>query len=211
MLANKGTPMTNAQSLLLGAGFVAAALFVAITLVEIFIRPGFSIQRHAISMLSLGERGWLMAAVFIISGLLTLAFALGFWQASGAVFATALLALYGAGLVLAGIFPAPAGMGFPPGTPEDMQPVMDRGATIHSIAFMLAFGSLILASFALGLHYWQAGVVALGVVFLAIGLAIPALIGIGMGGIVPPGIAFYIAAILAWLVIVLAAWRELSL
>lgn len=102
-------------------------------------------------------------------------------------------------------------MGFPPGTPEDMQPVMDRGATIHSIAFMLAFGSLILASFALGLHYWQAGVVALGVVFLAIGLAIPALIGIGMGGIVPPGIAFYIAAILAWLVIVLAAWRELSL
>lgn len=203
--------MTNAQPLLLGAGLLAAVLFVAITLVEIFVRPGFSIQRHAISMLSLGERGWLMAAVFIISGFLTLVFALGFWQASGAVFATVLLALYGAGLVLAGIFPAPAGMGFPPGTPEDMQPVMDRGATIHSIAFMLAFGALILASLALGLHYWQAGATPLGVTFLAIGLAIPGLIGIGMGGIVPPGIAFYIAAVLAWLVIVLAGWRELAL
>ena len=202
--------MTNAHPLLLGAGLVAAGLFVAITLVEIFIRPGFSIQRHAISMLSLGERGWLMAAIFIISGLLTLAFALGFWKASGAVFATVLIALYGAGLVLAGIFPAPAGMGFPPGTPEDMQPVMDRGATIHSIAFMLAFGALILGAFALGLHYWQLGATPLALVFLAIGVVIPVLIGIGMGGVVPPGIAFYIAAVLAWLVIVLADWRELT-
>lgn len=203
--------MTNAHPLLLGAGIVAALLFVVITLVEIFVRPGFSIQRHAISMLSLGERGWLMAAVFIVSGFLTLAFALGFWQASGATIATILIALYGAGLVLAGVFPAPAGLGFPPGTPEDMQPVMDRGATIHSVAFMLAFSALILASLALGVHYWQAGDMPLAITFLAIGVAIPVLIGIGMGNIVPPGIAFYVAAVLAWIVIALAGWRELAI
>ena len=31
------------------------------------------IERHAVSVLSLGEGGWIMKAVFIVSGLLTIA------------------------------------------------------------------------------------------------------------------------------------------
>lgn len=197
--------MNPTASPLLWAGIIAAALFIVVTIIEIFARPGFSIQRHTISMLSLGERGWVMAGTFILSGALVLLFAFGFFQASGAVIVTILFALYGAGLILAGIFPAPAGLGFPPGTPEDMQPIMDRGATIHSIAFMLAFGALILSCFALGLHFWQAGMMGAAITALIIGIAIPVFIGSGMASIIPTGIGFYIAAVLAWVAIVVAA------
>ena len=55
---------------LLAAGVAAGILFFAVTLVEIFARPGFDIARHAISVLSLGPRGWVMKAVFILSGVL---------------------------------------------------------------------------------------------------------------------------------------------
>lgn len=202
--------MNPTASPLLWAGILAAALFITVTAVEIFARPGFSIQLHAISMLSLGERGWVMAATFILSGALVLLFAFGLFQASGAVVATILFALYGAGLILAGIFPAPAGLGFPPGTPEDMQPVMDRGATIHSIAFMLAFSALILSCFALGLHFWQSGMMGTAIIALLVGLAIPVLIGTGMASVIPTGIAFYIAAVLAWVAIIVAAWPYIT-
>lgn len=201
--------MNSSANLMLWAGIAAAIIFVAVTVVEIVARPGFSIQRHAISMLSLGERGWVMMATFILSGLLVLAFALGFWQTSGALITAILFGIYGLGLVLAGIFPAPAGLGFPPGTPDDMQPVMDRGATIHSIAFMLAFGALILSCFALGIHFWQQGAMGLGIIVILTGLAIPVFIGTGMASIIPTGVAFYIAAVLAWLPIIIAAWHHM--
>lgn len=197
--------MTIDQTNLLTAGIVAAALFFVVTTMEIFLRPGFSIARHAISMLSLGERGWLMIVTFIISGLLTVLFAIGVWQASwiGAL----LFGLYGVGLMLAGIFPAPAGMGFPPGTPDDMMPVMDRGAIMHSFAFMVAFSSLILASFVMAVHFWLAGA-AMPALFLAVaGVAMPLLIGLGMASVIVTGVAFYAAAMIAWLVVAVVGLR----
>jgi hypothetical membrane protein len=42
-----------------------------------FIRPGFDIKRHAISVLSLGDLGWIQIATFLITGLLTIASAVG--------------------------------------------------------------------------------------------------------------------------------------
>lgn len=60
---------SNTSSLLKG-GVITGALFFAITIIEILARPGFDIERHAISMLSLGPRGWVMKACFIASGCL---------------------------------------------------------------------------------------------------------------------------------------------
>lgn len=182
-------------------GVAAGILFIAVTLVEIFARPGFSIQKHAISVLSLGERGWVMVAVFIVSGLLTLLSAYGLFTTlvTGAKpWGALLLGVYGIGLILAGIFPAPAGLGFPPGTPEDQQPVMDRTAIIHSIAFMLAFSSLILACFVFALQFFLAGAQGWAMLSVAAGIAMPVLIALGIASKVPPGIAFYVASVLAW-------------
>ena len=182
-------------------GLAAGILFIAVTLVEIFARPGFNIHKHAISVLSLGERGWVMVAVFIVSGLLTLLSAYGLFAASGPgpkPWGALLLGVYGIGLILAGVFPAPAGLGFPPGTPEDQQPVMDRTAVIHSIAFMLAFGSLILACLVFAVQFFLAGATGWALLSAMAGIAMPVLIGLGVSSKIPPGIAFYLATVIAW-------------
>ena len=188
--------------LFLDAGLAAGALFITITLVEIFARPGFDIYKHAISVLSLGERGWLMIGVFIVSGLLTMLAAYGLGHAlpgvAGGVVGALLVGIFGAGLIMAGIFPAPAGLGFPPGTPHDMQPVMDRGAMLHSVSFMIAFGSLILACFAYGIHYLLGGQAIWSAICIIAGVAIPMLIALGMKSTIPTGIAFYLATVVAW-------------
>lgn len=200
--------MLNTRALLL-SGAAAGLIFVAVSTVEIFARPGFDIRKHAISMLSLGDRGWVMAGTFIVAGLLTMACAMGLRQALpggwGAVAAPLLVGLYGVGLVMAGVFPAPVGMGFPPGTPDDLAPVMTTSAKLHSVAFMVAFSSMILASFVLA---WTMGAGLLWALGLTVaGLAMPALIAIGMAQVVPPGIAFYWAAVIAWVALAAPAWR----
>jgi hypothetical membrane protein len=202
--------MSSSRSLLLGAGLAAALLFIGVTLVEIVVRPGFSIERHAISMLSLGPYGWIMVATFIVCGILTLAFALAFWRASGARIGAALLAVFGACSVLAGFFPTRAAFGFPPGVTPDRQLEMDLSAIIHFQVFMLAMAALILACLVLAVHYWRSRAGALATGLLAIGIILPVVIGMGLERSIPQGVAFYSAAVLSWEVIALVAWQELT-
>lgn len=197
----------NTTGALLLSGVAAGIVFIGVTAVEIFARPGFDITRHAVSVLSLGERGWVMIATFIASGLLTLLCAIGMRQAlaggGGEIWVPILIGLYGIGLVLAGVFPAPPGMGFPPGTPNDMMPVMTPTAIVHSIAFMLAFTSLIVACFVFAWVFSGSG--AWSILYAGAGVLIPVLIVLGIANIVATGIAFYLAAILAWLVVAAVA------
>ncbi|ABS63999.1 conserved hypothetical protein [Parvibaculum lavamentivorans DS-1] len=193
----------TADRLLLHSGIVAGLLFFVVPTILVFTRPGFDIERHAISMLSLGEGGWMMKAVFIVSGLFVLACAWGIHaelaRGQGGIAAPLLIGAYGVGLVLAGIFDAPAGLGFPQGTPDDQQPVMTTAATLHSLAFMIAFGGLILSCFVFAFHFWQTEQLFWAVASLATGIVLPLLIGLGMSMVVAPGIAFYWAAMLGWL------------
>lgn len=188
---------------LLVAGAVAGLLFFIVPTIAMFRRPGFDIRRHAISMLSLGDGGWIMKAVFILCGILTLACARGIHLQVGhelaGIIAAILIGAYGAGLILAGVFDAPAGLGFPPGTPQDQEPVMTAGPILHSVAFMLAFGSLIVSCFVFAWFFLQAQQTGWAAISLATGLALPALIGLGMSMKIPPGIAFYWAAMVGWL------------
>lgn len=188
---------------LLFAGIAAGLLFFIVPTIEVFRRPGFDIQRHAISMLSLGDGGWVMKAVFIVCGLLTLMCALGIYMelARGWVrFAAPLLiGAYGLGLILAGVFDAPAGLGFPPGTPQDQAPVMTPSAILHSVAFMVAFSALIASCFVFALYFLHVQQTIWAVISLVAGIALPALIGLGISMTMAPGIAFYWAAMLGWL------------
>src|SRR5207244_10600775 len=52
-------------------------LFVGVALAQAFTRPGFDFERHALSLLSLGDVGWIQVANFLVSGLLTVLFAVG--------------------------------------------------------------------------------------------------------------------------------------
>jgi|SRR5947209_1344960 len=68
---------TETTSLLLAGGVVAGPLFMGVSLVQAFTRPGFDLRRHAISMLSLGDMGWIQTSNFVATGLLVLALAAG--------------------------------------------------------------------------------------------------------------------------------------
>lgn len=196
------------QSLLM-AGICAAGIFFLVATVESLARPGFNLAKHAVSMLSLGDRGWVMIATFIVSGVLTMLFSAGVWRAMGTVAAPLLLGLYGLGLVMAGVFPAPAALGFPPGTPEDLQPVMNTSAVLHSMAFMLAFGALIVACFVLAANFWSMGSMPLAVFCASAGVAMPVLVALGMSSIVATGVAFYVSAMVGWVVVVAVGLRIL--
>ncbi len=187
-----------ADRTLLTAGGIAGILFCGVATYGIMTRPGFDLQRHAVSNLSLGEGGWTMVAAFIGSGLLTLLCAFGMsrvlGEGRGSRALPILIGLYGIGLILAGIFPPPACCGFPAGTPADQQPVMTPSAIVHSIAFMIAFSSLIIACFVAARRmsgHWST-------LSLAAGIAMPLLVGLGMGNLIAPGVAFFVAAIVGW-------------
>lgn len=184
--------------LLLLSGIAAGFFFILVSSVESLIRPGFDLKRHAISMLSLGDRGWLMVATFVVSGVLTLLCAAGLRSADAGWWGPLLIAVYGLGLIVAGIFPAPAGFGFPPGTPADMAPVMTTSAKLHSMGFMIAFSALIVACFVFARGFHGADETGWALLSVVAGLVMPVLVASGMSNLIAPGFAFFIAAVVGW-------------
>jgi hypothetical membrane protein len=102
---------------LLVCGVASGPLFVGVSLIQALTRPGFDLTRHPISLLSLGDLGWIQIANFVLSGLLAIAYAVGMrrvlHQGRGGTWGPLLIGAYGAGLIAAGIFPPDPGFGFP--------------------------------------------------------------------------------------------------
>ncbi|HEX9028756.1 MAG TPA: DUF998 domain-containing protein [Anaerolineales bacterium] len=65
------------QSLLASAGMAGSALFVAVFLLEGWLRPGYNPMEMFISALSLGPRGWIQVANFMVLGVLLALFTWG--------------------------------------------------------------------------------------------------------------------------------------
>ena len=191
--------ISAADRKLMSAGGLAGLIFCGVATYGILTRPNFDLQRHAVSNLSLGEGGWTMVAAFIVSGVLTMLCALGLSHVlkvgRGRCALPILIAIYGLGLVIAGIFPAPACCGFPEGTPQDQLPVMTPSAIIHGIGFMVAFSSLIIACLIAALRFSGPS----SLISLLAGIFMPLLVALGMANAIAPGIAFFIASIIGWL------------
>ncbi len=62
---------------LLAGGIAAGPLYVGVGAIEVLLRPGFDIRRHALSLMSNGDLGWIQIASFIASGALVIAGAVG--------------------------------------------------------------------------------------------------------------------------------------
>ncbi len=77
MTTTTSATTTDLTRTLLGAGVVAGPLFVGVAAVQAFTRTGFDLRRHPLSMLSLGEYGWIQVTNFIVAGVLSLLFAVG--------------------------------------------------------------------------------------------------------------------------------------
>jgi hypothetical membrane protein len=59
------------------AGIIGPALFVSVFTIEGWLRPGYELLKMYISALSLGSRGWIQMANFIILGVLLFVFTRG--------------------------------------------------------------------------------------------------------------------------------------
>ncbi len=169
--------MSRSTSPLLAAGLVAGPLYVVVGTIEALTRPGFEPTRDDWSLLSNGELGWIQVALFISTGLLTLAGAVGMRRAladgPASTWGPRLVALYGLGLIGAGIFIADPARGFPPGTPADAHVISWHGL-MHFVSGGVGFLGLIAAcmTFArrfagLGQTGWAAHSIATGALFFA--------------------------------------------
>lgn len=205
--------LTNA---LLACGVIAGPLWVGVVVVQMLIRPGFDLRHDPVSVLSLGDLGWIQRTDFIVAGLLVLACSVGLRRAlrggPAGAWGAALAGLYGLGLIGAGIFSADPVSDFPPGSTATGQ-ISTHGA-LHLLFSSVAFLSLIASAIVfarrfarLGRRGWAAWSVATGAYFLVTWLA---LIPTG-GSVAAISLAFALAVALGWTWLTVVAARATSL
>lgn len=164
--------------LLLICGVLAGPLFTLAYLIEGATRAGYDPLRHPVSSLALGEHGWTQTANFLVSGVLVLAFAFGLQLAlrpgKGSVFGPLLVAIWGIGLLGAGLFVTDPVSGYPPGTPA-MPEISTSDGVLHDLFSVFAFFALPVACFVVSRRFfaqprlgWAIYSVATGVVFLVL-------------------------------------------
>ncbi len=197
---------------LLVCGVVAGPLFIGASLIQALLRPGFDLSRHPISLLLLGDLGWVQFINFVVTGLLALAYAFGMRRflhpGRGGTWGPLLVGIYGVGFITAGVFPPDPEFGFPAGAPGGVPGVASGHANIQSLAFLALMLSVIAASFIFarrfaGLHErgWAAYCVATGVAVPALFILGAALTPGGKGGLPLLGVALFTSA---WLAVVAA-------
>ena len=205
--------LASRARVLLACGVAAGPLYVGVGALEMVFRPGFDPLRHDLSLMANGDFGWIHTSLLILSGLLMVAAAFGMRSAMRTGPASAwgppLIALYGLGLIGAGIFAADPAFGFPPGTPADEHSVSVHGL-LHLVTGAIGFLGLIASCFVIARRFsWQrqrgwvtfSRITAVAFAGAFIGIAS----GSQQGGIVSA------IVILAFTAAVLVAWTWLSL
>jgi hypothetical membrane protein len=142
-----------ATRLLIAGGALGPLLFIAVFLVEGATRPDYSPWHHFVSSLSLGERGWVQIASFVVCGVLVLGFAFGLRRVlhpgRGSTWGPILLGVFGLCLVGAGLFVTDPLLGYPSGAPATKSV---HGA-LHVLLSLVAFASLTAACFVLARRF----------------------------------------------------------
>jgi hypothetical membrane protein len=195
---------TTTTRALLACGVVAGPLYIAVVAIQALTRDGFDLTRHPASLLSTGDLGWVQVTTFVVSGLLTIACAVGMRRVlrtgMGGTWGPLLVGAYGTGLITAGVFVADPADGFPPGTPAGPPDTVSWHGAVHFAVAGIAFLALVAACLVfarrfagLGQRGWAAYCVATGVIFLS------AFAGIASGSGAPAlNVAFAVAVVLGW-------------
>ena len=191
---------------LLGYGPLAGAVFAGSIFTQGLTRRGFSIPHDDASLLANGPLGWIQIATFLVAGAMTIAAAVGVHRALPSRWAPRLIALYGAGLMAAGVFRADPADGFGPGAPAGRAVHVSWHGDGHLIAASIGFVAVTAACFVVARYVSRAGHRGLaiysritGVVFLA------AFAGVTTGSSSPAIVLPFYAAVTAvftWLAIV---------
>src|SRR5258708_34389496 len=105
--------------ILLLCGAIAGPLFLLTLLIQDSTRPGFDPRLDPLSLLSLGDWGWVQIGNFVLAGVLNLLYATGLWRklhpGRAGTWGPFLIGSYGLGLIVVGVFRTDPAHGFPPG------------------------------------------------------------------------------------------------
>ncbi|MGR6317497.1 DUF998 domain-containing protein [Micromonospora soli] len=160
-LTRAGTTRGVPTRTLLTAGAAAGPLFLGLSFAQVLTRDGFDLSRQPLSLLALGEHGWIQIGNFVLSGLLALAGAAGLRRAlrggPAGTWGPALVAVLGAGLIIAGVLRADPSMGWPAGAPDGAPETMSWHSVGHGVGAMLSFGSLTIASLVFARRFGRVG------------------------------------------------------
>jgi hypothetical protein len=184
---------------LLGYGVLAGPIYLTVGLIQAFVREGFDLARHPLSLLANGSGGWIQTANFILSGLMVIAAAVGFKRVLGpkSFAVSALLGAFGTSMIVAAVFRADPMDGFPVGTPLGPPTSISTMGLAHFIAGALGFISLAVSCFfaARAMSHRNAQLMARLSAFT--GLAI--LLGFFGGFLIPVGtLGIWFAVVVGW-------------
>ncbi|SEH01792.1 Protein of unknown function [Nonomuraea solani] len=162
---------------LLACGAAAGPLFIATVLIQDYTRPGFDPRRQPLSLLSLGDLGWIQIADFVVTGLLYVAGAVGMRRAlhpgRGGTWGPLLIGTFGAGLIIAGIFRTAPGWGYPQGAPAGVPGSTDVSHVLHGAGFFVVLVSLVAACFVFARRFAAQGERRWALACAATGVALP--------------------------------------
>jgi len=196
---------------LLGYGVVAGPFYLAVGLVQAFVRDGFSFARHPLSLLANGTGGWVQTTNFVLSGLMVIAAAVGFWRMPAPRLRAAswFLGGFGASMIAAAIFTADPVDGFPVGTPLGAPGAISTRGLLHFVAGTLGFVCLAISGFCAARPMSQRGESWLARLSVFSGLSV--LIGF-FGGFFIPGLAggtvgIWYAVVVGWIWLLVLSLR----
>jgi Protein of unknown function (DUF998) len=134
---------------LLGYGVLVGPFYLTVGLIQAFVRDGFDLARHPLSLLANGPGGWVQTANFVLSGLMVAAAAMGFKRVLGpkSFAASGFLGAFGASMIVAAVFRADPMDGFPVGAPLGPPTSISTTGLVHFIAGTLGFISLAVSCF----------------------------------------------------------------
>ncbi|MYW48202.1 DUF998 domain-containing protein [Streptomyces sp. SID161] len=159
--ANDASLVRPVPRILPAAGIAAGPLFLAAGLAQGLTRDRFDFTRNALSQLSLGSLGWIQVTVFLLTGLLVISGAIAIRRtlgdAPGGTWAPRLLGVFGASFLLAGVFRADPGAGFPAGAPEDRGASLSAHGTAHMLSGTVGYLALCAAFLVLARHFATRG------------------------------------------------------
>jgi hypothetical membrane protein len=204
--------VTTTRRLLL-CGVVGPPVFIVTFLIEGATRPGYSWWRNYVSSLATGDGGWLQIANFLVWGALAIAFAIGVARV-GLVAPGILLFLYGAGLLVAGVFVTDPSLGYPPGAPVEHT----THGMIHGLAGLAVFTLNAVTAFVVARHFfkdprsraWAIYSLVTGLVIVVLFVASTAVSVLDERGILPngpTGLLQRISIVVGWTWIAALAYR----
>jgi uncharacterized protein DUF998 len=196
---------------LLAGGVAAGALFPVVALLQALFRRDFDVVRQPLSLLSLGDLGWIQISDFVVGGVLFTGLAVGMRDVLAVDdparrWGPALTAVFGLGMITAGVCRTDPALGYPPGSPVLTPTALSASGWGHTVGFALAFLALPAACVVFARHFRARSRPAAARACALTAVVTVLLIAVGMS--VPPvaGLAFAAAGASAcWWMAVIAA------